>query len=91
MRDDEHNDRKQRRDRDDALKTRRSALVVAHLVAAVRPQVPFEPVLDQLPGAQANVAARVIVHVFVQVEHHFVLLVALVTPVHTTCMSVRSR
>lgn len=44
----------------------------------------FEFVLDELPRAQTHVAARIIVHGLVQVEHHFVLFVALITPANVT-------
>lgn len=43
-----------------------------------------EFVLDKLPRAQTHVAARIIVHALVQVEHDFVLFVALITPANMT-------
>lgn len=60
---------------------RRAAAVAAHvLAAAVRILVEF--LLDELPRAQTDVAARIVVHALVQIEHDFVLLVALVAPVN---------
>lgn len=79
----EHCRSERHRGQKDAPHAGRSTLIVTHFVAVVRPEVLFEFVLDELPRAQADVTTRVIVHAFVQVEHHFVLFVALITPVNS--------
>lgn len=82
----ERQHKRERRDgRNGAPAGRRSALVAAHFAAAAGPvQVVFEFFLDKFPRAQTDVTARVVVHAFVQIEHDFVLFVALIAPVQRT-------